>query len=164
LYHAQSKASAAERRYVLSFLGDAASGAETAARWQFVDPERREIETDGAAVLLKESIYPKWSARFVGLDGAQRPLRIAYAGPDLHLTDGNTEGVRAEAERATEPLEEGEGRGCVVAQAVEAVGEREIRRRAVPACPPQAGPLERRAQCVGGEVEEVLPRLEVVPE
>ncbi|TMB59828.1 MAG: hypothetical protein E6J49_14070 [Chloroflexi bacterium] len=85
LYHAQSKASAAERRYVLSFLGDAASGAETAARWQFVDPERREIETDGAAVLLKESIYPKWSARFVGLDGAQRPLRIAYAGPGLML-------------------------------------------------------------------------------
>src|SRR5207249_4693781 len=86
------------------------------------------------------------------------------AGPRLHLTDGNTEGVRAEAERATEPLEEGEGRGRVVAQAVEDVREREIRRRAVPACPPQAGPLERRAQCVGGEVEEVLARLEVVPE
>src|SRR5439155_792488 len=73
-YHAQSKANAAERRYVVSFLGDAATGAETAARWRFVDPERREIETDGAAVLFKESIYPKWSARFVGVDGTQRAL------------------------------------------------------------------------------------------
>ena len=85
LYHAQSKANAAERRYVVSFLGDAATGAETAARWRFVDPERREIETDGAAVLFKESIYPKWSARFVGVDGTQRALRIQYAGPGLML-------------------------------------------------------------------------------
>jgi hypothetical protein len=85
LYHAQSKANAAERRYVLSFLGNAANGAETAARWRFVDPERREIETDGAAVLLKESIYPKWSARFVGADGTQSALRIEYAGPGLML-------------------------------------------------------------------------------
>jgi len=85
LYHAQSKANAAERRYVLSFLGDAATGAENAARWRFVDPERREIETDGAAVLFKESIYPKWSARFVGVDGTQRALRIQYAGPGLML-------------------------------------------------------------------------------
>ena len=85
LYHAQSKANAAERRYVLSFLGEAASGAETAARWRFVDPERREIETDGAPVLLKESIYPKWSARFVGADGTQQALRIGYAGPGLML-------------------------------------------------------------------------------
>src|SRR5947199_25381 len=85
LYHAQSKANAAERRYVLSFLGDPASGAETAARWRFVDPERREIETDGAAVLLKESIYPKWSARFVGANGTESALRIEYAGPGLML-------------------------------------------------------------------------------
>jgi len=85
LYHAQSKANAAERRYVLSFLGEPASGAETTARWRFVDPERREIETDGAAVLLKESIYPKWSARFVGVDGTQRAPRIEYAGPGLML-------------------------------------------------------------------------------
>ena len=85
LYHAQSKANAAERRYVLSFLGDAATGAETAARWRFVDPERREIETDGAAVLLKESIYPKWNARFVGANGTQSALRIEYAGPGLML-------------------------------------------------------------------------------
>src|SRR5205807_3946431 len=76
LYHAQSKANAAERRYVLSFLGDAATSAETAARWRFVDPERREIETDGAAVLLKESIYPKWNARFVGANGTESALRI----------------------------------------------------------------------------------------
>ena len=85
LYHAQSKANAAERRYVLSFLGDAATGAETAARWRFVDPERREIETDGAAVLLKESIYPKWNARFVGANGTESALRIEYAGPGLML-------------------------------------------------------------------------------
>ena len=85
LYHAQSKANAAERRYVLSFLGNAATSAETAARWRFVDPERREIETDGAAVLLKESIYPKWNARFVGANGTQSALRIEYAGPGLML-------------------------------------------------------------------------------
>ena len=85
LYHAQSKANAAERRYVLSFLGDAATSAETAARWRFVDPERREIETDGAAVLLKESIYPKWNARFVGANGTESALRIEYAGPGLML-------------------------------------------------------------------------------
>ena len=85
LYHAQSKANAAERRYVLSFLGDAATSAETAARWRFVDPERREIETDGAAVLLKESIYPKWNARFVDANGTQSALRIEYAGPGLML-------------------------------------------------------------------------------
>jgi len=85
LYHAQSKANAAERRYVLSFLGNAATSAETAARWRFVDPERREIETDGAAVLLKESIYPKWNARFVDANGTQSALRIEYAGPGLML-------------------------------------------------------------------------------
>jgi len=85
LYHAQSKANAAERRYVLSFLGDAATSAETAARWRFVDPERREIETDGAAVLLKESIYPKWNARFVDANGTESALRIEYAGPGLML-------------------------------------------------------------------------------
>jgi len=85
LYHAQSKANAAERRYLLSFLGAPASAAENEPIWRFVNPERREIETDGAPVLLKESIYPKWSAHFVGPDGAQRVVEIRYAGPGLML-------------------------------------------------------------------------------
>src|SRR5439155_363817 len=85
LYHAQSKANQAERRYVLSFLGPPATAGETEPRWRFVDPERREIETDGSPVLLKESIYSKWSARFVADDGTERALRIDYAGPGLML-------------------------------------------------------------------------------
>ena len=85
LYHAQSKANQAERRYVLSFLGPTSTAGETEPRWRFVDPERREIETDGSPVLLKESIYSKWSARFVAADGTERALRIDYAGPGLML-------------------------------------------------------------------------------
>jgi len=85
LYHAQSKANQAERRYVLSFLGPPSTAGETEPRWRFVDPERREIETDGSPVLLKESIYSKWSARFIAADGTERALRIDYAGPGLML-------------------------------------------------------------------------------
>jgi len=85
LYHAQSKANAAERKYLLSFLPAPASAAETQPVSRFVDPQHREIQTDGTPVLLKESIYPKWSARFVGADGSQRALRIEYAGPGLML-------------------------------------------------------------------------------
>ena len=85
LYHAQSKANPAERRYVLSFLGEPASAAEIEARWRFVDPQRREIETDGAPVVFKESLYPKWSASFRGPDGSERAIRIDYAGPGLML-------------------------------------------------------------------------------
>jgi hypothetical protein len=86
LYHAQSKANAAERRYLLSFITPSTSGAESQPPARFVSPERRDISTDGAPVLLKESIYPKWSARFVGADGSERVLRIHYAGPGLMLT------------------------------------------------------------------------------
>jgi hypothetical protein len=85
LYHAQSKANAAERKYLLSFLPAPANAAETQPVSRFVDPQHREIQTDGTPVLLKESIYPKWSARFVGADGSQRALRIEYAGPGLML-------------------------------------------------------------------------------
>ncbi|HYV21586.1 MAG TPA: hypothetical protein VEN31_02940, partial [Candidatus Bathyarchaeia archaeon] len=85
LYHAQSKANAAERKYLLSFLPAPASAAETQPVSKFVDPQHREIQTDGTPVLLKESVYPKWSARFVGADGSQRSLRIEYAGPGLML-------------------------------------------------------------------------------
>jgi len=85
LYHAQSKANAAERRYLLSFITPSAQSAEREPAWRFVHPERREIETDGSPVLLKESLYPKWHAHFVSPSGSDRPLRIFYAGPGLML-------------------------------------------------------------------------------
>jgi hypothetical protein len=85
LYHAQSKANAAERRYLLSFITASARDAEREPTWRFVHPERREIETDGSPVLLKESLYPKWHAHLVSPIGPDRPLRIFYAGPGLML-------------------------------------------------------------------------------
>ena len=36
-------------------------------------------------MLLKESIYPKWNARFVDANGTESALRIEYAGPGLML-------------------------------------------------------------------------------
>ena len=85
LYHAQSKANAAERGYVLSFLGPPANGAEREPVWRFVDPERREIESDGTAVVLKESRYAKWQAHMIDADGRVRTVPIFYAGPGLML-------------------------------------------------------------------------------
>jgi hypothetical protein len=83
LYHAQSKANVAERRYLLSFISAPAANAERAPSWRFVDPQRREVDTDGSPVILKESFYPKWGARFVAADGSEHALPIHYAGPGL---------------------------------------------------------------------------------
>src|SRR2546428_4376071 len=71
--------------------------------------------------------------------------------------------IGAEARQPPEPLEEGERRGRVVAHAVEAVGEGQVRGRALPAVPAKTGGLERRAQGPWREVEEMLARLVVVP-
>src|SRR5438132_9801421 len=90
-------------------------------------------------------------------------LRLA-AGPGLHLADWDSEGVRTEAQHPPEPLEERERRRRVIAHAVEAVGEREVRRRALPTVPAQTRGLERRAKRPRCEVKEVLARLVVVPE
>src|SRR5467141_2750974 len=75
----------------------------------------------------------------------ERDLALA-AGPRLHLAHRDPEGVRPEPERPAQPLEEREGRRRVVAQAVEAVGEREVRGRALPAFPAKTGGLERGAK------------------
>src|SRR2546426_5849019 len=90
-------------------------------------------------------------------------LRLA-AGLGLHLANGDGEGVGPEVERPAQPLEEGEGRRRVVAQTVEAIGEREVRGRAPPPVPAQTSRLERGAQGARREVEEVLAGLVVVPE
>lgn len=84
-FHALTYANAAERGYVLSFLGPAASAGSRDAERYFVDPETRVIDTDGSAVVLKESIHPGWSASWRGRDGAERPLSIRYTGPALML-------------------------------------------------------------------------------
>ena len=34
-------------------------------------------------MILKESFYPKWGARFVAADGSERALSIHYVGPGL---------------------------------------------------------------------------------
>src|SRR5439155_8519796 len=63
-----------------------------------------------------------------------------------------------------EPLEERERRRRVVAHAVEAVGERQIGSRPLPALPAQTRGFERSPKRPRSEVEEVLARLVVVPE
>lgn len=84
-YHALAYGNSAERAYVLSFLGPAATDASRDVDRYFVDPDHREIATDGSPVVLKESIHPGWSAWWRGVDGTTRPLPIRYAGPALML-------------------------------------------------------------------------------
>src|SRR5438309_1079815 len=88
---------------------------------------------------------------------------LCACGPGFHLADRDLERVRTESEHAAEPLEGRERSRCVVAHAVEAVREREVRRRALPALPPEAGGFERGAKRLRCEVEEVLARLVVIP-
>ncbi|MDE3111884.1 MAG: hypothetical protein KGK34_02975 [Chloroflexota bacterium] len=84
-YHALAYANAAERAYVLSFLGPPAGAASHDVERYFIDPDRREIATDGSPIVLKESIHPGWNAAWRGADGTVRPLPIRYAGPALML-------------------------------------------------------------------------------
>src|SRR5438132_9428023 len=84
-------------------------------------------------------------------------------GPGFHLADRDLERIWPEPEQTTEPLKGRERRRRVVAHAVEAVREREVGRRALPALPPEAGGFERGAKRLRCEVEEVLARLVVIP-
>src|SRR5919204_4634972 len=84
-------------------------------------------------------------------------------GPGLHLADMQVEGEGAEAQLAPERLQRAERLRRVVAEPVEDVREREVRPRAGPALPGEAGALDRGAERRRREVEEVLARLVVVP-
>ena len=84
-YHALANGNARERSYLASFLGPAARDAASEPAWRFVHPQRREIESDGAPIVLKESFHPGWSASWRAADGSTRALPVRYAGPGLML-------------------------------------------------------------------------------
>src|SRR5207245_6819949 len=92
------------------------------------------------------------------------PDEILAAGPGLHLADRDAERIWTKAQHPAEPLEGSERRGCVVAHAVEAVCEGQVRGRTPPPLPAKPRGLERGAERLRREVEEMLAGLVVVPE
>ena len=150
LYHAKAYGNDIESDFLFGLFGPLGRDASVAGDANRLDAERVTVRSSGArGIFVSESFHPKWTARWS--DGS------------AHLADRDLERVRTEPQHAAEPLEGRERSRRVVAHAVEAIGEREVRRRALPAFIPEARSFERGAKRSRCEVEEVLARLVVIP-
>jgi hypothetical protein len=79
-YHAKSKASAAETRFLMELLGSATAARPATSEMHWIDPKRVDIRSAAASgVFVSESFHPNWTARWS--DGSR--LGVYYAGPGL---------------------------------------------------------------------------------
>jgi hypothetical protein len=82
-YHALINSNTRESMYLASFLGAPATNAEREPDWTFVNPDTREITTDGTPIVVRESFHPNWHATFIAADGSSRELPVREAGPGV---------------------------------------------------------------------------------